>query len=31
MDWNGTATATSGNGISVNAALRDKVLNVTKR
>jgi fructose-1,6-bisphosphatase/inositol monophosphatase family enzyme len=31
IDWNGAATANSGNGISVNAALRDKVLSITKR
>jgi histidinol phosphatase-like enzyme (inositol monophosphatase family) len=31
IDWNGAATAYSGNGISVNAALRDKVLQITKR
>jgi histidinol phosphatase-like enzyme (inositol monophosphatase family) len=31
MDWNGTTTINSGNGISVNAALRDTVLRVTKR
>ncbi|MGE5194830.1 MAG: histidinol-phosphatase [Deltaproteobacteria bacterium] len=31
MDWNGEATAHSGNGISVNAALRDAVLHITKR
>ncbi len=31
MDWNGAATASSGNGISVNAALREKVLCITKR
>jgi len=31
IDWNGTATANSGNGISVNAALREQVLRITKR
>jgi histidinol phosphatase-like enzyme (inositol monophosphatase family) len=31
IDWNGAATANSGNGISVNAALRDEVLRITKR
>jgi len=31
MDWNGAATAHSGNGISVNAKLRDSVLRITKR
>ncbi len=31
IDWNGEATARSGNGISVNAALRDEVLRITKR
>jgi histidinol phosphatase-like enzyme (inositol monophosphatase family) len=31
LDWNGAATANSGNGISVNAALRDEVLRITKR
>ena len=31
IDWNGAATAHSGNGISVNAALRDVVLRITKR
>lgn len=31
MDWNGETTIHSGNGISVNAALRDAVLRVTKR
>ncbi len=31
IDWNGEATAHSGNGISVNAALRDEVLRITKR
>ena len=31
MDWNGDATAYSGNGISVNAALREKVLSITRR
>lgn len=31
MDWNGAATAHSGNGISVNALLRDSVLQITKR
>jgi histidinol phosphatase-like enzyme (inositol monophosphatase family) len=30
-DWEGAATAHSGNGISVNALLRDKVLSITKR
>ncbi len=30
FDWNGIATANSGNGISVNAALRDKVLAITR-
>lgn len=31
IDWNGAATAHSGNGISVNALLRDSVLFLTKR
>jgi histidinol-phosphatase len=31
MDWNGEAKTDSGNGISVNAALHDKVLRITKR
>jgi histidinol phosphatase-like enzyme (inositol monophosphatase family) len=31
IDWNGIATASSGNGISVNAALREKVLCITRR
>jgi histidinol phosphatase-like enzyme (inositol monophosphatase family) len=31
IDWSGVATAHSGNGISVNAALRDEVLCITKR
>jgi fructose-1,6-bisphosphatase/inositol monophosphatase family enzyme len=31
IDWNGAATANSGNGISVNAALREDVLRITKR
>jgi histidinol-phosphatase len=31
IDWNGVATANTGNGISVNAALRDDVLRITKR
>lgn len=31
MDWNGEPTIYSGNGISVNAALRDNVLKITKR
>lgn len=31
MDWNGNASIYSGNGISVNAALRDEVLRITKR
>jgi len=31
IDWNGVASANSGNGISVNAALRDEVLRITKR
>jgi histidinol phosphatase-like enzyme (inositol monophosphatase family) len=31
LDWNGAATANSGNGISVNAALREEVLRITKR
>ncbi len=31
VDWNGNVTASAGNGISVNAALRDEVLRVTKR
>lgn len=30
IDWNGVATAKSGNGISVNASLRDAVLSITK-
>jgi histidinol phosphatase-like enzyme (inositol monophosphatase family) len=30
MDWNGAATANSGNGISVNAALREAILSITK-
>jgi len=31
IDWNGAARADAGNGISVNAALRDDVLRITKR
>jgi len=31
IDWNGAATANSGNGISVNSALREEVLSITKR
>jgi histidinol phosphatase-like enzyme (inositol monophosphatase family) len=31
IDWNGVTTAHSGNGISVNALLRDSVLSITKR
>ncbi|MBI3864543.1 MAG: histidinol-phosphatase [Planctomycetia bacterium] len=31
IDWNGAASANSGNGISVNALLREKVLAITKR
>jgi len=31
VDWAGVVTAQSGNGISVNAALRDEVLRITKR
>ena len=31
VDWNGVVTANSGNGISVNAHLRDKILQITKR
>lgn len=31
MDWNGATNINSGNGISVNAALRDTVLRITKR
>lgn len=31
VDWNGRARPDSGNGISVNAALRDKVLGITRR
>lgn len=31
IDWNGVATANSGNGISVNAALYETVLKITKR
>jgi histidinol-phosphatase len=31
IDWNGAATAHSGNGISVNALLRERVLSITKR
>jgi histidinol phosphatase-like enzyme (inositol monophosphatase family) len=31
MDWQGTVTPSSGNGISVNALLREKVLQITTR
>jgi histidinol phosphatase-like enzyme (inositol monophosphatase family) len=31
MDWNGASRADAGNGISVNAALRDTVLRISKR
>ena len=31
VDWNGAARADSGNGISVNVALRDEVLRITRR
>jgi fructose-1,6-bisphosphatase/inositol monophosphatase family enzyme len=31
IDWNGATTAHSGNGISVNAFLRETVLSITKR
>jgi histidinol phosphatase-like enzyme (inositol monophosphatase family) len=31
MDWNGTTSINSGNGISVNAALREQVLRITRR
>ena len=30
MDWNGETSINSGNGISVNAALREEVLNITR-
>ena len=31
VDWDGAVNANSGNGISVNASLRDEVLKITKR
>jgi fructose-1,6-bisphosphatase/inositol monophosphatase family enzyme len=31
MDWNGVTSIHSGNGISVNAALREQVLRITRR